>query len=141
GRAPRANNRSGLVNTTHSVTGSKWLTGLARVLEEHPAVAFWVRRRVEPAEGQVLRLAQDRRAGRASPLVVRVQVVHLDVHAVDHPGCGEPARGLIALLRVPPRAAVVRPGPTEHDRRAVELELRVGDAALVRAAALARVAE
>src|SRR2546428_1026366 len=65
----------------HSIEGDLAFGGL----HEHPAVALDVRRRVEPSEREVLRLAEDRRSCRLRPLVVGVEMVDLDVNAVDHP--------------------------------------------------------
>ena len=73
--------------------------------------------------------------------MVSVEVVHRDQGTVHDPGHGETSLGVLADGSVMCRAVMVRPRPADHHRRAVQLELRVGDASVIVRETLAPFAE
>src|ERR671925_1802440 len=89
---------------------------LSSLRREHPAVALGVFSPVVPPDRRVLDRRQDRRARLLRGVEMGVDVLDADPDAVDHERNVRPASGGVALLAMPPRALVVRPGITEeHD--------------------------
>src|SRR5437660_10182316 len=86
---------------------------VSRPLEEHPAMALEVFGAIPRAIPTGLRLAEDGRAPLFGPLVMRVDVIDVNQHAVHVVGHGRPSLRRLAAGPVAARALAVgrRPRP------------------------------
>src|SRR3954468_19728858 len=93
-------------------------------------MALEIGRTVEPAERKIFELAEDRCPRCTRPFVVSFDVFDGYVNAVDDPRCRQPATSMLAFCSVMGRALVIGSRPTEHHRRAAELQFGMRNASI-----------
>src|SRR5690606_36696547 len=94
-------------------------------LDEHPAVALEVLRAVAAPREAILDLAQDLRTGGDRAREVRLDVVDVHEHAVDHPGNGLPRAGGLTTLAVVLRGLIFGARRRQHHEAAARAHFTV----------------
>src|SRR5262249_51374327 len=99
-------------------------------LKEKPAGAFQIFGPGPATRKPVLRLGENVGAGLLRPLIMLVDVIDVDQHAVDDPRDVRPDTGALAMLAMALRALVVGTERRQHDHPVTRIHLGVTEPAV-----------